>query len=397
MFYRIPPAGNKIDWDPAELTAQNMAEIWQPYSARFYHSGAEALAAAISACLVLQGKQKAEVILPAYSCPELISAVLYAGAHPVLVDFEPQRPWMCLAQLREKITEHTVAIIAVNLFGIAERLDEISTLAHQAGVLLIEDNAQSFPLLGEDAVAWSADLMVISFGRGKPVSLLGGGVVLFRAAKFANALARRELTSSTQALGVKLNYRIKVSLYNLLLSPYLYWLPHSLPFLKLGETRFAYMQEITAFPAVATSLLQSAMRRYRQAEPCAQSLLADMFARLDSIPRPAAITDLVKACGPQSAAKLLRYPVLFSDVVLRDLAYEALNNAGLGVTKMYRQPLTEIAGLEQILHGQGGFDNATLFSSCLLTFPTHAGVKKHHVDKMEKIITELLSEKLDTR
>ena len=59
-------------------------------------------------------------------------------------------------------------------------------LADAAGAVLIEDSAQAFPRDGGGDF-WQGDLVVLSFGRGKPVSLLGGGAVLYRDERFGDA------------------------------------------------------------------------------------------------------------------------------------------------------------------------------------------------------------------
>ncbi|UCB54712.1 MAG: DegT/DnrJ/EryC1/StrS family aminotransferase, partial [Thiotrichales bacterium] len=179
MFYQLPPAGNPINLTATAEPGLFLDSFFSPYQPRFFASGTAALAAVIIAAIRLKNVTRPEVVLPAYGCPDLVSAVVYAGAKPVLVDLEPDRPWMDLAQLSGKITAHTVAIVATDLFGISERIDAIRPIARQAGAMLIEDSAQAFPGARESDI-WGGDCVVLSFGRGKPVSLLGGGVVLFR-------------------------------------------------------------------------------------------------------------------------------------------------------------------------------------------------------------------------
>ena len=92
MFYQLPPVGNRLC-----LNTINDASV-QPFltlaASRFYQSGTAALAAAISAAKLLKNKNYPEVILPAYACPDLVSAAVFAGVKPVLVDLEAERPWL---------------------------------------------------------------------------------------------------------------------------------------------------------------------------------------------------------------------------------------------------------------------------------------------------------------
>ena len=125
MFYQLPPVGNPICLSRADQPEVLLQAFGYRYQPHYFASGTAALAAAITAAIRLKAIDKPEVILPAYGCPDLISAVVFAGAKPVLVDFETDRPWMDLEQLLTKIRAQTVAIIAVNLFGISERLEQL--------------------------------------------------------------------------------------------------------------------------------------------------------------------------------------------------------------------------------------------------------------------------------
>ena len=158
-------SGLGFHYHPIRLSAKGYPEVrlesdFLPYQPRYYASGTAALAAAIIAVIQSGKTDQPEVILPAYGCPDLVSATVFAGARPVLVDMEPDRPWMDLAQLSSRISPRTVAIVAANLFGISERLDQLRPIAERAGVVLIEDSAQAFPGGGEAAI-WEGDLVVL--------------------------------------------------------------------------------------------------------------------------------------------------------------------------------------------------------------------------------------------
>ena len=206
MFYQLPPVGNPVRLSDGRNDESLLQEVFSPYTPGFFDSGTSALAASILAAVNVKGASKPEVILPAYGCPDLISAVVFAGAKPVLVDLEAERPWMDLEQVSAHITGHTVAVIAASLCGIPERLGALRQITEQAELLLIEDSAQLFPGSIDEA-NWQGDLVVISFGRGKPVSLLGGGAVLFRDKRIRQPVTHRVATitwrGATTGLPVK--------------------------------------------------------------------------------------------------------------------------------------------------------------------------------------------------
>ncbi|MDT8452098.1 MAG: DegT/DnrJ/EryC1/StrS family aminotransferase [Gammaproteobacteria bacterium] len=357
------------------------------YHAHYYASGTGALAAAIIAAIRLKAVDRPEVILPAYGCPDLISAALFAGAAVVLVDIENDRPWMNLEQLAEKITTNTVAIIAVNLFGILEQRQALRSLAAQADTLLIEDSAQAFPGHTEKNF-WQGDLIVLSFGRGKPVSLLGGGAVLFNKSNLKCNEFLRLLPVGTAQCKVNLQeqtaFRLKARLYNWMIRPKLFWLPQSLPFLHLGETRYHPLSSLQAIDRIRLSMLPANIKAYQAAMMHVQEKLAVALDKCDL--EQAGIIDLPRACNISRHRRLLRYPLLV-EPERRDLLYARLQQHGLGASLMYPKPLPEMPALAALLFAQGSFPAASKFSKKIITLPTHLQLTDADIAKIRGIIS----------
>jgi dTDP-4-amino-4,6-dideoxygalactose transaminase len=381
MFYQLPPVGNPIHLSGTAQQASGLQSDFSPYQPRYFASGTAALAAAISAAIKSRAIDQPEVILPAYGCPDLVSAAVFSGARPVLVDMEPDRPWMDLEQLPAKISSRTAAIVAANLFGISEQMGQLRPIAEQAGAVLIEDSAQAFPGSRETAI-WEGDLVVLSFGRGKPVGLLGGGAVLSREAAWGDLLP--ECTAQLDSgMGQWASFRLKVALYNQMISPWLYWLPQGLPFLHLGETRYHTLPAIDAMDSVRQSVLPANIAAYRGDDMAAQKALVDMLGELDLSAKR--IIDLPRVCKTPESRRLLRYPLVV-DAVDRDPLYQALKRRGLGPSGMYPAALPGIPGLERLLEGQGPFPAAEVFATRILTLPTHNGVRRGDVAKICQVL-----------
>ena len=349
---------------------------------RYYQSGTAALAASITAAIGRGGVTNPEVLLPAYGCPDLVSAAVHAGARPVLVDLEADRPWMDLEQVATGITPQTVAVIAASLCGIPERLAELRKLTGQAAITLIEDSAQLVPG-GGVRTDWQGDLVVLSFGRGKPVNLLGGGAVLCGDAGLADLLPERD----TPAAGLFqcLSYRLKVSLYNQLISPRLYWLLSFFPFLHIGETRYHELAGIKPLDSCRRGYLPANIARYRSRDLAIQATVSEM---LDGL-APGSIVNLPAACGV-AKQPLLRYPLLVG-AGLRDQLLDRLQRHGLGASTMYPAVLPGIEGLENLLSGQGPFPEAERFAGGFLTLPTHAGVRPADIHAIEADFRAVIS------
>ncbi|HEX5513693.1 MAG TPA: DegT/DnrJ/EryC1/StrS family aminotransferase, partial [Gammaproteobacteria bacterium] len=331
----LPPVGDPIVLAHDERANRRLRQSWYPYQPVFYASGTAALAAAVTAALAVRPGRR-EVVLPGYGCPALVSAVLYAGAQPVLVDLEPGRPWLALAELTAAVGSNTAAVIAVNFLGIPERLGALAKLTQATDALLIEDSAQAYPPVGIDDQR--ADLVILSFGRGKPVSLLGGGAVLCREPMLAACLPKPAGVS-----GSRRRTQLEISAYNCLRRPWLYWIPQALP-LGLGETRYQPLSSIAAMDPVRQQALGAAVERQRKQ--------GDTIRRLRSGPARAGVglTDLAAVCG--SRQQLLRYPLLAPTAVDRERVVRALNRAGLGASALYGSVLPEVRDMPAgLVHG----------------------------------------------
>jgi len=383
MFYQLPPVGSPIVVDSSTKLTDVAAFL--SYQTQFYASGTAALAAALLAVLAKSQKSfksgQAEILLPAYGCPDLISAAVFAGVKPVLVDLEAERPWLDLPSLVSAISDNTIAIVAVDLFGISERWTQLRALADQHQLVLIEDSAQYFPG-GDEQVAWQGDMVVLSFGRGKPVSLLGGGAVLTKKEALYKHLPTRPAVPESWQQHVL--FSLKSSLYNVMIAPRLYWILKALPFLHLGETRYHPLHSIDAMESIRTRMLAGNIIRYQNDAGAVvrHERISSMLDTLNTI------NNLPKACGSQVNHRLLRYPLLV-EAEFRDTAYRRFYRAGFGVSVLYPTDLVKIAGLEFLAVQGQRFPNAEAFAVRLLTLPTYADFSEKDIKKINTILRDI--------
>lgn len=369
MFNVLPPAGDPVRIHPRAEHPGFLAERWQPYRAYFFASGTAALAAAVVTAVHRGGQMRPEVVLPAYGCPALVAAVLHAGATPVYADLQPDRPWLSLDAVAQLLSPNTAAVVAVNLLGIPERVGALKALLAGRGVALIEDSAQAFAT----AIAPESDLVVLSFGRGKPVSLLGGGAVLVRDAELAAGLP-----TPTTPRESPLRLRAKAMAYNVLRRPACYWLPQMLP-LGLGETYYEPLPEIGGLAAVRQQALPAAVEAYFSCRPMAQERLSRTLRELET----SRLVDLPAVCGA-AGRRLLRYPLLARNVRSRDELVEALNKKGLGASKMYGAVLPQVPAVP--VPAPAPLPAAQDFADRFFTLPVHEGVRERHLDAMRAVL-----------
>ncbi|MEX2321871.1 MAG: DegT/DnrJ/EryC1/StrS family aminotransferase, partial [Saccharospirillum sp.] len=319
-----------------------------------------------------------EVLIPAYGCPDLVAAADYAGYIPRLVDLAEDTSEYDSGAFKAAVNENTLAVLAVNFLGMAADVGVIrSMLAESPNVSIIEDNAQWFPQ-PDRPVTTEADYITFSFGRGKAIGLLGGGLVACR---------EQPLLLDVKAPKIDRLWPVKVRLYNALLHPALYGVVSRMPGLSLGQTRYHALTELAGMDPQPQAVLAANVERYGQFDAWREVCFDEAFTNWPHISVPGFSPQGTPAAN---RGRLLRYPLLLADSEQRDAVLASLSKAGLGATAMYRHALPDIAGLE------GRFDrttvpNANRFADRLLTLPLHAGVTRAVIER----ITATLARHLD--
>ncbi len=374
----LRPVGN-----PIVRTKNSLEDApFAPLHTFFYHSGTASLAAAIIASHKLKPEiVNPEVIVPAYACPDLISAIIYAQAVPVLVDLEEYSPQMSLKKLSDAITDKTIAIVAVRFFGITEHDKTLSNIAKQHNLMLIEDSAQGFPAHNLSNY-WGADFIILSFGRGKPVNLLGGGAVLTQNPQLYQLLPIP--TPIQNSLINNIKYKVKLFIYNLSIQPFLYGLLTRTPGLSIGQTIYKPLNEINGISSATRVLLKSNLKAYRLRQNCQQkyNAMLQSCSRTDIINLPFELNH-------DMSQPLLRYPIVIKNTAARNRLYEKLKPYGASL--MYKQPLHLIDKVDNLIKKQNNnnYPNATHFAQQLLTLPTHEGVDNKTLRIIESAIKAL--------
>jgi len=103
-------------------------------------NGTDALELAIRALDLEPGD---EVIVPSYTFIGTAAAISLAGGRPVFADVESTALNLDPEDLRRRITERTVGVIGVHLYGRPFQVDAIVAICRQHGLWLIEDAAQA--------------------------------------------------------------------------------------------------------------------------------------------------------------------------------------------------------------------------------------------------------------
>lgn len=359
-FHTLRPVGEPIT---CTRSADDPADLFGSLSATFYQSGTAALAAAIAAAIKRSGNPDAEVILPAYSCPSLVSAVLFNRARPVLVDLAENSFTLDIESLKAVLSKNTVAVISVDLFGLPSITTKLRQLMAEHDITLIHDCAQA-TFCDHRACAISKEIVILSFGRGKPASILAGGAVVHAAKQKLQLPETPRL--ALQGLSGRFKVWLKYRLYNLIIKPRVYWITEYLP-LKIGNTEYSALEEIAAAPATELSYLKTNIHRASSQQQPHRIGYEKLFKPLTKL----GWVDLCKNHDPQGSHQLLRYAVLAPSKLIRDKVLQHTDAAGLGMTHLYGQILPNIEAMPNIFSPLPAYPNAESFAGRLITMPLH--------------------------
>src|SRR6185436_7845006 len=128
-----------------------------------------------------------EVITTTYTFTATAEVIRYLGAHPVLLDIDPQTFNLDPAQIGSAITPRTKAIIPVHFAGLSCAMDEILAIARKHNLRVIEDAAHALPTTyrGKLIGALESDATVYSFYATKTITTGEGGMIVTRDAELA--------------------------------------------------------------------------------------------------------------------------------------------------------------------------------------------------------------------
>jgi perosamine synthetase len=144
-------------------------------------NGSVALQAAVAALDLAPGD---EVVMPTFTIISCATAVLAAGASPVLVDSEPRTWCMDVEQVRARVGPRTKAVMPVHIYGHPVDMDPLLALAAKRGLPVLEDAAEAHgaeyrSAAGEWARCGSfGALSCFSFYANKIVTTGEGGMVV---------------------------------------------------------------------------------------------------------------------------------------------------------------------------------------------------------------------------
>ena len=124
----------------------------------------------------LQWDRRAEVIIPAFTCPIIKHTITAAGHVPVPVDAEENGINIDPEKIIASITDRTKAIYVVHTYGMVADIETICAVAKKHNLVVIEDLAHApFSLYKGKPLGMFGDYAILSFTK-KIINFEGGAV-----------------------------------------------------------------------------------------------------------------------------------------------------------------------------------------------------------------------------
>lgn len=312
------------------------------------------------------------VALPAFGCYDIATAVDGAAVPFVLYDIDPVTLGPDFASLRRALEAGADRVVIAHLYGMPVDIDTVASLAREYGAMVIEDAAQGAGASWNGrALGQHGSLGVLSFGRGKGVTAGRGGALL------GNDLTGNEVVDRASAApghstaaGREL---LLLAAQWLLARRGLYWLPASIPLLRLGETTYrpaldARMPSSLSLGVLSGTLPGSAAEAAVRRQNAAALLAAMPGGRLSPV-----------SPVPNGRPGYLRLPAVAEGVpgTFRD------SGRRLGIMPSYPRSLAELDGFgTRGLGGALAMPGAGRLARELITLPVHGALTERDLERV---------------
>lgn len=314
-----------------------------------------------------------EVVVPAYTCYTVPSAVAAAGLRCVPCDISAEHFGFDLDVLDQCLSRDTLCVVPTHLYGIPCDVTEVVRRAREHGAWVLEDAAQG---LGgswhQAALGTTGDVGLFSLGRGKNVTTGHGGMLFVPDSGLA-----QEIENQVTFLGINSVWRETLACLGgaalgMLARPPFYGCLARIPALEIGVSRFDPEIPVVPLGGFELRLLRRVLSlvaeyrgiRIRIANRYRQELADIPYLRSVQVPE-----------GGQPA--WLRFPILLPEEMRARLFRSPARHYGL--SSSYPASVPEIPGIGRFLAERCGCPRARRIAREVVTLPTHPGVRDQHI------------------
>lgn len=353
-------------------------EIKEHFGSRhvFLVSSGKAALTLILTALKTVSPGRMEVLIPAYTCFSVPSAIVKAGLKVSLCDIDLSTLDFDYKLLEGTVNENTLCVVPNHLFGVPSNMDMINGICKARGTFVVEDAAQAMGgRYNGKMLGTIGDAGFFSLGRGKNVTSGGGGIIITNSDEIGGAIGREYSRLYSPRVTEDLKELLRSVALSLFIRPSLYWFPSGLPLLRLGETIFYRDFPVKKLSGMKAGLLKGWRKRLQDSNRIHEENSAYFLKMLKSM------------TGKDSSIPYIRLPIVMKNKESKDMIFTASNELGLGISKMYPTPVNEIDEIKNQFNGHA-YPSAKKVAERLITIPTHHLL----TERSKKEIGELLAE-----
>lgn len=347
-----------------------------------FSSGKAALATIIRALAATSSRRK--VIISAYTCFSVPSAIVKAGGQVVLCDVDPHTLDFDFNHLQRIVDNETLCIVSAHLLGQAADIPRTKSIAKPYAIPVIEDAAQAMgQKLNEGWAGTIGDVGIFSLGRGKNITAGSGGVIITKSNDLAAMLAKIYADVPEESFFSRAVNAIMVVVMTFLIHPRAYWFPAGLPFLGLGETVFDPAFPVWRLDGIRAGLLRTWKQRLEQSN---EDRMRHAQQYLSAFRQGEKRLDPVRVPG----LAYLRLPIVMPSVQEKQELCAEGKAQGLGVSALYPAPISKIPELRTMFEGQQ-YPGAEILAERLVTLPVHHYVDGYDIARICQVLHEIVT------
>jgi len=341
---------------------RDMEAFFDADTSATYTSYRRALASCVHELRANTPDECREVLIPAFCSPDFPETIEGVGLEAARYDVDPTTLAANPSAIEAAVTEHTLAVVAVNVLGYTSPMETLAEMCSDQDVFLIEalGYAPGTEYKGQ-RLGTFGDCAVLNFQQGKPIPV-GGGMILSQNPDLAFSDQGRSRTRANVGA---------ITGYALLSRPRRYyaytrakewldrfgrlnWRPTTHPESKFAveyDPPFATMSDFQG--AIASRVFDRLEDNREQRAKTAQFYTE----ALSTCPKVRSIDPI----GGLTRHQYVRFPLIAETQPLRDRIGQALNEAGIQATTLYDWPMIDPTS----------FPGAGKLQRHILTLPTH--------------------------
>lgn len=372
---RIPSAGTPVSlstllsatlgFSGIDLFTQDLARFLGTKYVQLTGSGTSALFGILQT-LGDRSPGRREIVLPSYTAPSLVLPIRRAGLVPVLAEMSMTTLNADSSSLLDRVTDRTLAVLPVHMYGLASDTDVLSGELKDSGVYSVEDACSSQGTLvgGRQSGTW-CDIGFYSFNRGKNMATLAGGAYSTDDADLDRDVAEVVYAFPAPAFAKRLQNAVHSWALAAAVRPIgytaLYPLVSKFKYTEL-HTDFV-VRQYTDFQARIGRRILATFGRIAHRRQENAAYVRESLQDLEDVVLPDELMGSVPVYN--------QCPILLPDRTIRERIHKRILETGLEATLLYPSPIHRV--YKEIWDGSGPdpYPNATAISERILLIPVH--------------------------